>query len=327
MKSFLTILFISLAISANAQKIRFTNSTNQWTTLSINGDGCSFQNSFSYYTDTVVYGITYKSMHSMWSVYSGYHSSCYCGLADVGTQLNYLIREDTIAGMVYYFNPTDSAEYILYNYNLNVGDSISYSVYPAIYTDTVTSIDSVLYNGSYYKILNFQNKTLGSDRSYTVLEGVGCTNDPVFPSYFGGCFEYGESLICFYENGLRPGITAPINSCSKYGTSCFYDSTFNNITGCDMFLSTNNIKKPTPDITISPNPSFDHIYITTDEQFDDNTTISVYDINGSCILKTKPSGQKSKVEINTTYWSEGLYMLIVQNNTGIIKNEKVVVMK
>jgi len=323
MKSFLTILFISSAISANAQKIRFTNSTNQWTTLSINGDGCSFQNSFSYYTDTVVYGITYKSMNSIWSVYSGYHSSCYCGLADVGTQLNYLIREDTIAGMVYYFNPTDSAEHILYNYNLNVGDSISYSIYPEIYTDTVASIDSVLYNGVYYKIFNFQNKALGSDRSYTVLEGVGCTNDPVFPSYFGGCFEYGESLICFYENGVRPAILAPINSCSGYGSACYDQTGFNNVTGCDVFLATTNIKKTTPNITISPNPAYDHI----DGQFGDNTNISVYDISGQCILRIKAAVQKNTLELNTSNWIDGLYMVIVQNNTGIIKNEKVVVMK
>ena len=327
MKSFLTILLISFAINANAQKIRFTNSTNQWTTLSIDGDGCSSQNSFSYSNDTIVSGITYKTMLGSGTPYFGYHDECYCGTYISNFQSAILIREDTTTGIVYYFNQTDSAEHILYNYNLNVGDSISYSIYTEIYTDTVASIDSVLYNGVYYKIFNFQNKALGSDRSYTVLEGIGCTNDPMFPSYFGGCFEYGESLVCFYENGVRPGITAPINSCSQYGSSCFYGSGFNNITGCGMFLSTDNIDKTTPNIIISPNPAFDYIDITTSGQFDENTTISVYDIDGSCILKTNADVQKDKVEVNTSYWSDGLYMVIVQNNTGIIKKEKIVVMK
>ncbi len=332
MKPILTVLLLFITLSAGAQKIRFSDSTNQWTTLSVNGDGCYFQTSFRYGADTIIHGITYRKLFGNGSQYFGYHDVCYCGLPEFGSQYYYGIREDTIAGLVYYIVSSpgvpDTLEHLLYNYNLNVGDSINYAFGGGSHTDTVVSMDSTPINGIYHKIFNFQNKVLGFHLSYTVLEGVGCTNSPIFPTFFGGCFEYSESLVCFYENGMLPAAHAPINSCAANSPSCtpyFDGNIFDNIMNCGSFLSVKTINKQTT-FAIDPNPATDHIDIISDRPFAPNTSISVYDMTGRCILRT-PAEQQNSVSINTGAWADGLYMVIIQDNNGILKKEKIVVIK
>src|ERR1035437_1492907 len=218
MKTFISILLLLLPFSSIAQKIRFSDNRNQGTTLGFASDTQPFQNVFIFGTDTLAYGMIYKPIHNLQHPYfCGWFTGCSGG---GGPLLNFLIREDTIAHIVYCRNvsayTTDTLEHILYNYNFNIGDSINYKGF----IDTVASIDSTLINGIYHKIFNFQNKAHG--RSYTVLEGVGCTNNPVFPASFGACFEYGESLFCFSQNGVRPAIHAPINSRARFATGCCY---------------------------------------------------------------------------------------------------------
>ena len=331
MKPILIILLFSIALNASAQKIRFTETTNQWMTTSVNGDGCYFSTYFSYGTDTIIHGITYRKLFGNGSQYSGYHDMCYCGTYEFAAQYYYGIREDTIAGMVYYIGLStggaDTQEHLLYNYNFNVGDSITYTFGGGSHTDTVVSIDSTLINGVYHKIFNFQNKVLGFQLSYTVLEGVGCTNSPVFPTFFGGCFEYGESLVCFYENGILPAAHAPINSCGSCTPNCppyFNGTIFDNILNCGSMLSVKTINEQTPSITITPTPATDHIDITSDHPFPSNTFITVYDMSGKSVFRTSAE-QQNTMTINTSECIEGLYMIIIQDNSGIIKKEKVVI--
>jgi len=304
MKQLLFMLLFVFSISSSAQKIRFTNNTNQWNTLSIDGNACSNLNSFQYGADTIVRGITYKSMYSTWSNYFGYHYSCtYCGYSDGGDEINCLVREDTVTGIVYYLKPTDTSEHILYNYNLQVGDSISYG----LITDTVASIDSTLSNGVYYRIWNLQNKAPGLFRSYTVLEGVGCTNDPVFPAWFGECFEFGESLTCFYEHDSFPVITAPINSCSHYenrfGCCTINTGVFNNAAGCSSgsgtigggsSISVSNIKQEIPYLAIFPNPAITQLTITAPDEM---TSIVITNLLGQTVYNGECHSQKAEVDI------------------------------
>jgi len=333
MRHIYTILLLSIAIQATGQKVRFTDSTNQWTTLSLRGgDLCSFQNTFTYGADSTISGITYRYMRDSSSLYVP--GSCmgpgFC-MGGVGNLFNYLIREDTSAGLVYYFNTVDTSEHVLFNYNLHVGDSITYLFPSTSITDSVASIDSTLINGVYHKIFNMQSKSNPTGRNYTVLEGIGCTNSPTFPAWFPGCFEYTESLVCFSEHGAYPTASAPINSCASYNSypcSNLYIPSFHNISGCvgaiTATLAENNINKQTPSATISPNPTIDHIDITSDHPFASNTFISAYDMSGRCVFRTQAE-QQNTMTINTRDWIDGLYMIIIQDNTGIVKKEKIIV--
>ena len=317
MKPILSILFLSLTLNVTAQRIRFTDKTNIWNTLSNNVDGYVGSTYYAYKaTDTFIHGNWYQILEPVgpW-VHDLAWGTC-AGIATLSGLYGVFVREDTLAQKVYYFSVDDSAEHTLYDYTMSVGDSISLSTPSGIHTDTVASIDSVLYAGHYYKIFNME-------RNYTVLEGVGCTNSPVLPTKFGGCFEGGESLICFFENSMRPALHAPIG-CYAYESSCFIDvASFDNTGSCGEALSVTSSKIPGAAITISPNPAFDHINIALNEHHT-NSTISVYDMTDRCIFRSSAE-QQTALTINTSSWTEGLYMVIIQDNSGILKKEKIVV--
>lgn len=316
MKKIITIVLILVSLSAGAQKIRFTDKTNKWNTATVNTEGEVGTNTYVYDTGAVfLHGNSYQTLTSVgpWLSFSAF-GACIPGTYGGGSAL---VREDTIAQKVLYFSTLDSMEHVLYNYNLLPGDTISYHVTSGTFTDTVTSMDSVLYSGYYYKIFNMQ---CGQWRNYTVLEGVGTTNTPILLTRFNSCIEGGESLSCFFENDTLPGLHAPIGCYS--GFSCIFPYTSFDNTVCGL-LSTRSLSQM-PAATVTPNPSFDHIDITLSQQYE-NTTIAVYDLTGKCILKTQ--APKNELTINTSSWNNGLYMVIIQDNTGVVKKEKVVVVK
>jgi type IX secretion system substrate protein len=318
MKTFLFSLFVITTLSASAQKIRFTDPGNRWTTMGAAGtDGCPFQHGLYFGPDSIIEGHTYRTFSDDFMIVTNFPSYYGCtGAGGVAMGAKFWVREDTLAGIVYYrsdFLSADTDEHVLYNYNLNVGDSISYNGK----TDSVISIDSTIINGVYHKIFNFKNRAYVTTMSYTVVEGVGCTNDPLFPAFFGGCFEYGESLLCFSQSGVHPSFHAPINSCAS-----FSGSSMDNSSSCT--LRALPVNKMSPSIVINPNPANDHLNIISDVPINGEALISVYDISGRIILHLQAELQ-NKLTINTTTWNEGLYMVVITNNGGIVKKEKVVV--
>ncbi len=286
-----------------AQKIRFTDSTNSWFS-SLHGafDPYGGNRTALYDTATVMHGNTYRRIK-----YIGYGYSAGTGL---------VIREDTATKMVYYRTlPSwggDTVEHVLYNYNLNIGDTIQYLDWGSIsHVDSVIAIDSILINGVYHKWFDFKNKVGSEHRAYTVIEGVGCTNNPVYPA-FGVCFEYFEALWCFRQNSITPAFGIRRNDC--------YNSSGAVLQNC----STMDVSKAPPTLTsttIHPNPASTELNISTAS----TANITIYDLAGRCILNTQTI--KQSTTINTSSWHNGLYMVIVRDDTGILKREMVVIMQ
>lgn len=79
-------------------------------------------------------------------------------------------------------------------------------------------------------------------------------------------------------------------------------------------------------IQIAPNPATDHIDITATSQFTPNTFISVFDRSGRCIYRA-PAELQNELTINTSTWIDGLYMVTILNDEGIVKKEKIVISK
>ena len=186
-----TILFslvlCCLCFAGYAQKIRFTDTRNVWNDFGFDADGHTWhpRHSYSRRPDSLIAGIPYKRF-----------------------DLNaYLVREDTTAGIVYiYYHDTDR---ILYNYNLQIGDTISYAWNdrePRI--DTVVSVDSTQINGMYHKILEMHGSGIsGRDTiekyRYNVIEGIGSAGGPLQPLLVYN-FEGGEYVQCFEQDTTKP---------------------------------------------------------------------------------------------------------------------------
>lgn len=109
-------------------------------------------------------------------------------------------RQDTILRRVYYVPVSAANDTLLYDFNLNLGDTL-----PMTYNygtgNVVIGIDSVLVGTSYHKryLLSPLFQPSGADTSYALIEGIGST----FGFYWSiqPFFEGGSFLNCFRNNG------------------------------------------------------------------------------------------------------------------------------
>jgi len=256
MRSWVIAFLFFISFSAGAQKIRISNHENAWLTYGVNFDGCIFYHGITFGADTILSGHSYEVVKDHWYVDSMPPACGVIGGFSIDT--TYFIREDTVSNIVYFRRiVADTAEHILYNYNLNLGDTFI-SHYSAVnysdtgnYTDSVASLDSLIIDGVYHKLYNFINIRPGYERRYNVLEGIGCLNNPFFTIYMPGCFEYLEDIQCFSQNGHYPIINIPD---SIMGFACASQHSFLANT---CALGVEKVFENAQKITISPNPTHD----------------------------------------------------------------------
>ena len=317
MKLKLLILFLLITYIADAQKIRFSNPGNQWVAHyhdNLSGFGCDWRLTFTFVTkpiDTVYLTDTIVS--------SPLNTSTFCEYEGPYNWFETHIREDTVAGIVYFAKY--HGEGILYNYNLQVGDTISYfldSGSHRYFVDTVKSLDSILINGIYHKLFEFSGVFIDSFdstrkylRKYTVLEGIGCLGDPFYPveRIAPNCLR----LLCFSQNGVSPEIHIP----AAYYCDINGYAPFTNSIGCTI-LGTATTIKADDKYVISPNPATEYVTISNPAGFAANSLFTVYDYTGRAITKhTLTTGATQEV-INIATWLPGLYLINIQNgNTNV----------
>lgn len=157
-KATLILLFTLAAFSSFGQKIRFSDSTNVWRYYRWSDVIVGFvpyPENDSYFGDTIYHGTKYQKLTN--SFFSG----------------DIFIREDTILKKVFAVDIFyDSIEQLLYNYNLNVGDT--FKCHYAIHI--VTSMDSVIINAIWHKTWHLEAVPGGTTAPYEyyVVEGIGC---------------------------------------------------------------------------------------------------------------------------------------------------------
>ena len=209
-KTLLVITFLLLSIASTAQKIHFTDTTNQWTYYLHNCSGetgiTPTEYNDSYSGDTLIGGISYRRL-----------------LQSYLTGLLY-VREDTIAQKVYVRGVGDTADDLLYDYTLNVGDSFyAYPGTPAHATFYVASEDSVQINTLWYKtwyLISAAGSTLPAGISYTIIEGIGCDQQPLFPVKDPPNPERCTTVTCFHNKGTQPLVSPEVDGYFDNASSC-----------------------------------------------------------------------------------------------------------
>ena len=281
---------------ANAQRIRFTDHSNRWVKYGSGNPSCpyTYNRILTYGTDTVIDGISYQ--HLLENI----HVLTTTGCTTIPTA-NYFVREDTIAGIIYYRNLAitashDTMEHIYFNYNLVAGDTINYlgSIH-----DSVLMVDSTLINGIYHKIFY-----MGSNRTmsvYTFLEGVGSMKFP-YVNFMDGC-DYGyEELECFSQGTTLPDINFLVYSCyvtpgTLYhnGSSCLGDGV-------------ENYKKTKYSFTVTPNPVAELLTIQGSELINN---IEIFRSFGKLLFKKSPEDNYCQVDVSE--FNSGVYLVRINN--------------
>ena len=105
---YLLMSILLTAVAADGQKIRFTDTSNVWYE-SVHTWDMSQMWRTTYKGDSSINGTDYQKLYT---------------LGKSSTNLYLLIREDTLAKKIYYWD--DTTERVLYDFSLEVGDTVAY---------------------------------------------------------------------------------------------------------------------------------------------------------------------------------------------------------
>ncbi len=325
MKYLLTLSALLLCFQLFAQKIHYSDKRNRWVTKgTFPGDiGCEFWRIVSFGDDTTVNGITYQKLMSGGTSEINGSMECYGGPPYPRPFI--LIREDTTANMVYYvdLSNADTNEYVLYNFNLSLGDTIHYpngSELPISHTDSVIRLDSTIINGVYHKVYAFNMRENPYHR-YTIVEGVGSLTEYWQP--FNICFEGGEILYCFYQDTTFVPVTAPFFAyCESYLYTHYPDTFYSTAPLCQTLTVTDILKHNY--LKVFPNPANDHINITAGEPIDGLTIIELFSATGQLVSATSERQLKQSA-IDCSNLPNGVYFLLFLNEKTVFSRQKITI--
>lgn len=211
------------------------------------------------------------------------------------------IREDSSAKKVYYIKPFLSTEKLLYDFNLQVGDTIYGELEaPGSAKDTVIAIDSVEAWGSGGGWV--KRWFINSCYNIYIIEGVGSNYGLIETSPGCGPDNGERDLMCMV--GFIPT------------GSYIYPA----ITDCDMITTTNSIEEK-ENIELFPNPSSGKFILNMDYVFlSKKSKIEVYNIVGELILEK----QITSNEVDLSSFSKGVYFLKIYSEEKVY-SEKVII--
>jgi hypothetical protein len=195
------------------------------------------------------------------------------------------IREDAFR-RVFFIKKNHGVEELLYDFNLNIGDTLPEMHGLNIYYDyIVEGIDSVLVAEIYHKTYTIRkNNWLNY---FDFIEGVGTTSGLLTK---GGFFDdYYSNLDCFKQNGI--GAYPSGEECELY-----------------IPLQVNNIKQEK--ISIIPNPTTGILYF--DFMENNIQKLNIFDISGKKIIE-KSDVQKSET-IDLSEYKSGIYIIKVHTD-------------
>ncbi|MCB0697126.1 MAG: T9SS type A sorting domain-containing protein [Chitinophagaceae bacterium] len=273
------ILFLLFTQILSAQKIRFTDSGNVW------HEGFSDMytwgvGKFEIQKDVTINGIVYKSF----------------------TTPGFFVRNDTTTQRVYMLK--GGVEYLLYDFSLQVGDSIHYPNG----THYVSRIDSVKLDSVWHTVFYFNTGTAGG-WPYAVVEGIGCIDGIIFPLDNYHNVEGHSWLVCFHHNGNKTNVTPPI----LYGNTGV-NITFTNTDSCYVGVATLS-KTSHGSVTISPHHATVISKIILPEDLQEGT-ISIFNTIGQ-VVKTLFIYHAQAIPVKELQLNTGMYYYrISDNKTG-----------
>jgi hypothetical protein len=310
MKKFLLALIICCnSISLHAQTSvyhPFPDSSASWNFTHSNicwgvffTDQISMQVSYYIGMDTLINSSIYHSLHlPIYNIYAG--PNCWPpGNYTLPGGYMGAFRNDHANKKVYIIPESDSIEQLLYDFDMQVGDTlVGYlSVCsPTSMCDTVISIDSVLVGSTYRK-----RWYINSAYHVYFIEGIGST--------------YG--LLDFVPTNMVDLSDIVLDCFQQNGQNLYPDT----LGSCPLLTSVATLPSTEMIIKIHPNPSKGNIRVDLG-----STKISeswtLFSLNGQVIQSEKIHG-KNQFEVNGI--SPGFYLLTISFEDGRKANRKIIV--
>ncbi len=229
--------------------------------------------------DTLINALIYKKLYATGIMYqeaAAPNSPCDTTVYSFARQYEGAVRYDS--GKVHFVENTYNFEQTIYDYTLQVGDSV-----PGNYSfkkQVIVSIDSVQITGDYYRRFNLDN-------GQYVIEGIGSGRglvEPAYPYSFESHFEF----LCYAE-----------------GDSVLYPPGAN----CALNVSLEDAVEKL-NINVYPNPADEVIRITAPGLYIE--AVEMADVSGRIIY----SGNSSSIDVSGL--SQGIYLLRINTSKGAV---------
>jgi hypothetical protein len=252
--------------------------------------------------DSLINGLNYQKVYA--------HDTTYIGIQYATTQAVYpnqnngfrLMREDSLLKKVWIKEITgDTSEYLLYDFSLNIGDTMVSSNYNDSHQAVIDSINPyILNNGDttrafYLTPISFSNL----DPSFFVLEGIGSPISFIWP--FETVFEHNAKLNCVKENSVT-----------------LFNSQWSN-TPCNGIILSSNITQKKNSFTISPNPNNGENILITGKGI---SKIKVFNLQGQLIRDEERPNEERVINIKNQ--PKGIYFVKALFKNGNVVSKKLV---
>lgn len=247
---------------------------------------------FTISDDTVINNLSY-SKFGYYKMYPSMHNpppNCPPFFVDTLFYDNvaYYMREDTLNHKVYMYNSYEETEYLWYDFDAQIGDTITYPYYGEFIVDTI--YDIITNDG---KIRKYFECNYGWHGFY--IEGLGGISGPFYEPF--AYFESGAWLMCAKEHDGQ----------SIWGSDC-YDFT------TDITEQESEAK-----LNVYPNPASNFIHI---ELSATPAEINIYNSHGLKIITTIAANKTNT--INLSQIDSGIYYLVVLEESGLIISRKII---
>lgn len=302
------LLLLTLAFFARAQNANFFTEGSRWVyynyeTYEPNMNVLhNSDEQIVIHGDTVIGGITYFKLYTTFyfAVELLYQHQTLYSYGRAGPTF---LRYDTLSKRVYHLHDVDSLERLIYDFSLQVGDTVPLQMIDDWGIAVIDSIDTITVFGVPAKRFFLDFGIVDSEWRNFIIEGIGGSNgllhfQPEY-GYLGGgfymthfnCFQYGDSIF------------------SPENLECPFIDYISDIPGVDQ----------PPLMTISPNPTHDFFMITIEPELFDSR-FDLFDYSGRRV-------QTFALTTPTTFGQiqfPGVYFWRVEQDGGLIKTGKLI---
>ena len=258
------------------------------------------------------------------------------------------IREDTLRGKVYFLNPLDTVEFLLYDFSLQPGDFFGVNMsnnsttgywesglYKLDFIDSFTTAAGVRarYN------LGCQNCSASHELIW--VEGLGNLGDVIYPNgqNFGfGNFGFGNCPG--YQYGFEQWVSCFEHQQKVYFDSCMYasvaqyshiaDGPWTVIDSCDYFGAGGGIQKLSSLSSFNTYPNPANNQVTVQLNVEQNASFNIYlrNLEGKLLENHLDMGRlnpgQHSASLNLSGISPGFYLVECRTEAGALYSKVVV---